>query len=243
MNNIDVRSGFSAYQIKIIAITAMLIDHIAWAFVPDDSCMGVIMHIVGRLTAPIMCFFAAEGVAHTRNIRNYIIRMAVFAFASAFAYSFYSLLCFNSVSMGMIYSILLGILSLAVWNSGKINILVKIIIVAAFIIMSVLGDWAVISVLWILFFGIFRESKIKTITAFSVINVLYFGYIVISSFYSGYAVDYTDFVFWGVFLAIPFICMYNGCLGGGRNAKWIFYIFYPLHLLILAVLKLALNAV
>ena len=60
----------SSNTLKIIAITAMLTDHIAWAFVPSRSLLGQLMHIIGRLTAPIMCFLIAEGYHHTSNVKN-----------------------------------------------------------------------------------------------------------------------------------------------------------------------------
>ena len=43
-------------QLKTIAVFAMLIDHIAWAFVPTASPAGQAMHFVGRLTDPMMAF-------------------------------------------------------------------------------------------------------------------------------------------------------------------------------------------
>ena len=55
-------------QIKYIVILAMLIDHIAWAFVPLASWQGQIMHMIGRLTGPTMAYFIAEGYVHTRSM-------------------------------------------------------------------------------------------------------------------------------------------------------------------------------
>lgn len=69
-------------QLKYIVIIAMLIDHIAWAFVPTASLLGQIMHFIGRLTAPTMAFFVAEGYHYTRNFKKYALRMAVFAAVS-----------------------------------------------------------------------------------------------------------------------------------------------------------------
>ena len=60
-------------QLKYIVILAMLIDHIAWAFVPTASIPGQLMHFIGRLTAPTMAFFVAEGYIHTHNIKNYAL--------------------------------------------------------------------------------------------------------------------------------------------------------------------------
>ena len=60
-----MQKGLTAFQLKLIAITAMLIDHLAWYYVDLDTGLGQLLHMVGRLTAPIMCFFIAEGYRHT----------------------------------------------------------------------------------------------------------------------------------------------------------------------------------
>ena len=52
----------TAYQLKVIAIVAMTIDHIAWMWVSATSPAGQLMHTIGRITAPIMCYLLAEGV-------------------------------------------------------------------------------------------------------------------------------------------------------------------------------------
>ena len=57
-------------SIKLIAILAMTADHIAWAVFPGDpkEPLPVILHILGRLACPIMCYFIAEGYHHTKNL-------------------------------------------------------------------------------------------------------------------------------------------------------------------------------
>ena len=50
----------TANQLKIIAVIAMLIDHIAVVFIPTESILGQVMHTIGRITMPIMCYFIAE---------------------------------------------------------------------------------------------------------------------------------------------------------------------------------------
>ena len=82
--------GLSAFQLKVIAIVAMLIDHIAWAFVPLDTFLGQAMHFVGRTTAPTMCFFIAQGYKHTRSLPA-TWRLAVFALISQIPFSYYNL--------------------------------------------------------------------------------------------------------------------------------------------------------
>ena len=79
-------------QLKIIAIAAMTVDHIAWMLFPGypREALPVIMHIIGRLTCPIMCYFIAEGYHYTKNIKKYTFRLFLFAFISHFAYIFAS---------------------------------------------------------------------------------------------------------------------------------------------------------
>ena len=66
--------GLNANQLKLIAIIAMTIDHIVWTVCPGYSTVWwvVILHVIGRLTAPIMWFFIAEGYYHTRNFKKYV---------------------------------------------------------------------------------------------------------------------------------------------------------------------------
>ena len=80
----------NANQIKLIAIIAMTIDHLTWALFPGLQTQWYVMalHIIGRLTAPIMWFFVAEGCHYTRNIKRYAGRLFLFAVVSHFAYDF-----------------------------------------------------------------------------------------------------------------------------------------------------------
>ena len=64
-------------QLKYLVIIAMLIDHIAWVFIPMASVLGQIMHFIGRLTAPTMVYFISEGYYYTHNIKKYALRLGV----------------------------------------------------------------------------------------------------------------------------------------------------------------------
>ena len=75
-------NGLNRNQLKYLVIVAMLIDHIAWAFVPLDTLLGQVMHGIGRLTGPTMAYFVAEGYHYTRNVRKYAVRLGVFALFS-----------------------------------------------------------------------------------------------------------------------------------------------------------------
>ena len=101
--------------LKYIAVIAMILDHIGVfllsAYAPGAAAAGiaavsgsgivlggmtaggvlsalyVICRFLGRLTAPIMCFFLAEGFAKTSSRRRYVIRLLVFALISQVPYA------------------------------------------------------------------------------------------------------------------------------------------------------------
>lgn len=240
------KTGISSFTLKMIAIFAMLIDHLAWAFVPTYTFWGQVMHVIGRTTAPIMCYFIAEGYYHTNNVKKYALRLGLFALISHIPFTLFEtgrlLPSFNNVIhfqiiTSVIYTLFLGLISLIVWNNEKLNKFVKIVLIVLICIVATLGDWAFIGVLWILFFGIYHDNFKKQVLSFVMIFSLP---IVISSIIMLIGKKgnwYSQLFQLGVLLAIPLIAKYNGERGGSKNSKWIFYIFYPLHLLIIAFIK------
>ena len=68
--------GLCGNELKLLAILAMTVDHIAWSLFPGYSMhpLALLMHAIGRLTCPIMCYFIAEGYHYTRNFKKYALR-------------------------------------------------------------------------------------------------------------------------------------------------------------------------
>ena len=86
----DKRKGLNTDQLKLIAIAAMTLDHLTWTLWPGYSreWWVMIFHILGRLTAPIMWFFIAEGYHYTHDIKKYAARLFFLSAVSHFAYNF-----------------------------------------------------------------------------------------------------------------------------------------------------------
>ena len=211
MNNIKF---LNANAVKLIAIIAMTIDHIAWAAFPGypTDAVPVIMHIIGRITCPIMCYFIAEGYHYTKNINKYTGRLFLFAFISHFAYvyasdsyvDFKSFIPFyygdflNQTSV--MWSLAIGLVMLRVANSKKIKSILKVLVIIALCILSFPSDWSCIAALCILAIGTNRD-KFK----------------------------------------VQMLSMYNGKKGNNYKMnqfmKWFFYIYYPLHLFVIGFIK------
>ncbi len=232
------RLSFNANQLKIIAILAMLTDHIAWAFVPTESVLAFCMHVFGRLTAPIMCFFIAEGYVHTRNLGKYFLRMAIFGVISSWAYGFYE----SGGSMafygfGMIYTLFLGLLAIHVWNKSDWIVGLRVLLIAVLCICSLFGDWPIMGILWPLYFYFYRDDNRKKYMAFSIIAVLeLFSFIFMN--WGDWSMAIAMLCQFGVLLAVPLLSCYNGQLGKWKGMKWLFYIFYPAHLIILGLISM-----
>ncbi len=238
------RSVLNRSQIKYIVIAAMLIDHIAWAFVPTLSALGQIMHFIGRLTAPTMAFFIAEGYHYTRNFKKYAIRMAVFAVISWAPFAFFECgdlpilfihgrLYLNFPRQSVIYTLFLGLMAIRLWDSKRIPMPIKIIGIGCICIIAVPGDWMFSAVLWCLAFHIFRDKPALKWTAYCVIGLF--------SASSIFAAD----PWWGQLFQLGIYMVplligfcYNGEPGkkNGFN-KWFFYIFYPAHIAIIGLIK------
>lgn len=236
------RLSLNRNQIKYIVIIAMLIDHIAWAFVPTQSVLGQIMHFIGRLTGPTMACFVVEGYLHTRNVKKYALRLGIFALISWIPFclfEFQTLPIYRTEdghmvflpTLGVIYTLLLSLLAVWLWDRGRCKNWVKVLGIIGLCILSLVGDWPIFDVLYALFLFRYRDHVKKKWIAFSIITVCSF-------FFGGFGI-------WGIYqlgiFLVPVIMqfLYNGESGSKKPIhKWFFYIFYPLHLLVLGFLQM-----
>lgn len=248
-----MKKGLNSNALKMIAIIAMTIDHISWLVFPDypHEVLPVILHIIGRLTCPIMCYFIAEGYHYTKNIRKYTCRLFVFAVISHFAYIFASADFVDWKSFipfyygnilnqtSVIWPLAWGLVMLRIVNSEKIpKQWVKTVLILLICLVTFPSDWSCIASLCILAFGTNR-GKLRTQSMWLII------YVAIYATVYCFAIDRVyGLVQMGVVLAIPFIKLYNGKRGKNPRVnkimKWFFYIYYPLHLAILGTIQLAL---
>ncbi len=241
---------FNSNTIKIIAIIAMTIDHIAWAVFdgyPTEP-LPMIFHIIGRITCPIMCYFIAEGYHYTKNINRYTGRLFIFALISHFAYvfasqdfdgfksfiPFYDGRFFNQTSV--MWSLAWGLVMLRVVNSNKIKTnTTKVLLIILICLISFPSDWSCVASLCVLAIGTNR-GKFKTQMLWLVF------YVAIYSAVYFFAIDKVYGIMqMAVVLSIPVLMLYNGQRGKNRKInkfmKWFFYIYYPLHLAIIGFIQ------
>ncbi len=227
----------------MIAVIAMVTDHLAWAFVDFWSPLGQIMHIIGRLTIPIMCFFIAEGYKNTSDRRKYFERLAAFAVVSIIPFYLF----FHEeygYRQNMIFDHTLSLLILIVLERRTLKKWQKAVLVTLLFAVSILiGGWPVTPALFTLAFYYGRTFKEKA-KWFIIINVVTFFAVSAMAFARDSV--YFAMVNWtwydrayllGFMLALPVLYLYNGERGKAIFGRRFLYGFYPAHFLILAFIK------
>lgn len=207
----------NTFELKCIAIVSMVVDHIGYVLYPDMK----LFRIFGRIAFPIFCFLVAEGVAHTRNIYRYMLRMAVFALISEVPYD---LIFGNGIidfkSQNVFFTLTFGVCMLHL-TGNVTDLWQKIIVLASFMCMNDMlrGDYGVYGILLIFIYGELRKVNWFKLTAGALWNFFYPW----------------EIQRYGVLASIPLL-LYNG--EKGPDIKYFFYLFYPLHLLVLYVIYL-----
>ncbi len=246
----------NANTIKLIAIIAMTIDHVTWFVFPGFTTqpLPLALHIVGRITCPVMCYFIAEGYHYTKNINKYTLRLFLFALLSHCPYvlssfagtayvdpksfiPFYYGEILNQTSV--IWSLAWGLVMLRVAENKSLKQWVKTLIVVLICVIALPSDWSCIASLCVLAFGTNRGNfKVQMLWM-----VFYVGIYAAVYFF---AIDRIyGLMQMAVVLSIPILYLYSGERGKNstvnRIMKWVFYLYYPLHLLVIGLLKLLCN--
>jgi hypothetical protein len=235
-----VKKGLSGNALKITAVIAMTIDHVAWLLFPGFAVkpVPIIMHVIGRITAPVMMFFISEGYHHTRDRRKHLGRLLILAAISHIPYSMFS--SFNFIpgipTTSVIWPFAVGVLALMV-DKGDILPNIKpwqrMALIGICCVLALPSDWSTPAVLAILFMGRNRGDFKRQMLAMAEVLAVY-GVICGFLFAPVYGLIHI-----GIIIPIILLAFYNGTRGtaGGKAMKWVFYIYYPAHLLVLGIMK------
>lgn len=242
-----MRKGLTGSTLKIIAMATMLIDHIGAAVLarmllaaqadPEDIAnyakvaewtaswseiynIYMALRMIGRIAFPIFCFLLVEGFRHTHNPRKYAIRLFLFAAISEIPFD----LAFSSKVLefehqNVFFTLAIGLVTMIIYKRVEEKEYKKPFVRLVLQIATGLAgacaaellhtDYGMLGVLVILLFYIMRQNRMHQIVC-------------------GMVLFAENMTAWFAFLPI---LGYNG--KRGWNVKWIFYAFYPVHLLIL----------
>lgn len=247
--SIGPKQGISSNALKMIAIIAMLIDHCAAAFNIENMMLYSLMRFIGRITAPIMFYMIVEGYHHTRNVNKYTLRLGVFAIISYIPYIYFCSGALpnldNFLVLNVIYTLFLGLCAIRARNEIT-NPVPKWTVFSVILILSIPGDRSYMAIIYILAFDYFRGDFKRQAFTYCMITLC--------SVFSGFSSIIENLIYFrepidmsillmnlsslGKFIPILLLNLYKGNKGnGGFIVKWGFYIFYPLHLFIIGIVK------
>lgn len=237
----------TSFVLKIIAMISMLFDHLGDAIFKGFNSFNYI----GRIAFPIFAFQISEGFLHTKNLKRYFIRLMAFALISQIPYILFISLFSNEIKLNIFFTLTLGLIAIWLYDyvhkdiSTQIDIkiinsapntffklVVEFIPVIAICIIGELAhvDYGWWGILLVFIFYYFKNNKLAMNIAFITMCIINYGIDIIQTGFN------TVYIWLFTFNVLPilFINLYNG--KQGKKIKYLLYIFYPAHLLILYLL-------
>lgn len=221
------KKGISQEMLKLIACTAMLVDHIGAVLVPGNG-----LRIIGRLAFPIFCFLLAEGAEHTKNPKKYGQRLLIGALLAEFPFDF---MVYGSVSwqhQNVMVTLLVGYLMIQQIKKRSDPLLPLLI---AFLVAELLcSDYGGIGIAVIWLFAVTSGKPRELLLRTAGLAILFWCMDSVRVTVWGLRIPIQLF---GVLAMIP-IGLYSGKkLTSSRWIQWAFYLFYPVHMLVLLLVE------
>jgi hypothetical protein len=232
-NNRKILQNLDTYFLKLVAIISMVIDHTAKIFFPNDMALA----IIGRIAFPLFAYCLVVGCLYTRNFKNYILRLSVFALISQ---PFY-VMAFHHTWEGFVENILVanifftlvaGVLAVNALMNIKKNWWMLLIVVTMEIFIGL--DYGFYGVGLMMLFYLFRNNN-----ALSAIT---------TTIWAAGGMGLGDFLYVGpigldlqffAILALPLVYIHTKF--NPKINKYLFYAFYPAHFMMLFVVRILLD--
>lgn len=249
-NKSKERFGLSSFVLHILAMAFMLCDHLWGTYLGRYD----ILANIGRLAFPLFAFMLVEGFMHTSNRKKYALRMLIFALISEIPFN----LMMGSrvlypLDQNVMFSFLLGIALMGIYEKIKAKKLVVVRLLLYFLAtlafylagMFTFVDYYGYGMLFIALFYFTRISEQeelwkKIVCAVSQVGVIYY---ICSEMMKGLMIPVDLFGYKFelhrqtlCLFSLPLIWLYNGKQGPyNKFIKYFYYLFYPLHILLLAL--------
>lgn len=235
------KPGITAMQLRLLAMTLMLLDHLWATVVPGNDWMTY----VGRMAMPIFAFQIAEGYCHTSNVKKYRNRLLLFALLAEIPFDLVmGGSMFFPYHQNVLFTLLLGLWACSAldkakrkgtvggWLKGGLTALASCLV--GFV---ALLDYGFMGVAMVILFFLLRDfpmARAAQLAAMVLLNIVFFEGQSLILPLGGREIFFPVQGF-AVLALIP-IWLYNGEKGrGGKAAQYAAYAFYPLHLLAIAL--------
>ena len=220
----------SGSVLKCIALFTMIVDHVGLHLLRNSGIvllhtsagpleLFTLMRKVGRLAFPIYCFLLVEGFLHTHDRRKYGLNLLAFALISEIPWNLEHTGALHCPSQNVFFTLFLGYAGMCCIEELKERPLEQLISLIALVLvaMNLKADYGIGGFAFILVMYLLREQKILQAIVGTCIE-------------SGG---------WAAGLAFIPINLYNGQRGfiQGKVMKYLFYAAYPVHIMIIYLIK------
>ena len=220
----------SQEQLKLIACITMLLDHIGVVFFP-----GSFLRMIGRIALPIYCYLLSEGVFHTRNRYRYGCRLLFAAMLAEMPFDLVSSGTWNWGKQSVMVTLLVGYLFCTGADqvssvSGRVLLLVPFVWLGEVLRVDY-GGWGVMMIgMFFLTRDLPQSRLLQTVCLVTISLVMSKSKISLGNLL-------IPLQLFAVLAMMP-ICLYDGRKTvASKWIQWGFYLFYPVHLLALYVIR------
>ena len=213
-------------DLKWIALVTMILDHVGVALLTPGSGIYWAARLIGRLAFPLYCFLLVEGFVHTRDVKRYLARLMVFALISELPFDLIHgpTTWVEAISRQNVYftltiglATLIGYVRLQNQNQPIPAVVWCMLMSGLAWILRTDYDFAGVALICI-FYRFRQEPQMRAVWGSGTLLL---------------AISPTE---WPALLDFWLISCYNG-RRGNDGWKWLFYAAYPVHLLLLWMLK------
>lgn len=239
MMQLSTNKGFPALnntQIKYIACFFMLLDHFALILLPGDTFPYLLLRGLGRLAAPLFFWTISEGAHYSKHKGKYLGILLGFGvlfqlFFMGFSGEELSILGFLSSYKNIFITLSIGLMGLFTLEKAGGKLFPAMLIAGVFSIAGSLlnVDYGWYGILMIFIFYYFREKKSSLFLGIVLLNLSYF---VVASSSGNFLWPLLQMA---SIISLGIVFLHNGERGQGN--KYFFYLFYPLHLGFLELIK------
>ena len=238
----------TSFMLKIIGVVTMLFDHIG-DIISRKVSFSFYFNLIGRIAFPIFSYQLVQGYLNTKDFKKYILRITLFALISQIPFSLFLSTYTNEFVLNIFFTFLFAILTIFLYKKCnekfKNNFLGLLIVVISSIVAHFIKlDYGAFGILLIFVFYFFETEfkdknlkllniNLSTKKIFMTISVLFLSFVKYIPDIIKYPFLTNRYLQFSLFTFLPmlFILFYNH--KEGPKLKYFFYIFYPLHLLIL----------
>ena len=222
------RKGIPQEELKLLACVSMLLDHIGSVFLPGSG-----LRIIGRIAFPVYCFLLCEGISHTRHPMRYGLRLIVAALLAELPYDYLFYGGINWAHQSVMLTLLLGFAMAMCWKkTGHFLVPFLICFCAAEWLQVDYGGWGIAL---IALFLLTQSAPGRWKYQLLGMALIFFG---MNSYRVNLLGIRIPIQLFGLLSLVP-IQLYSG--EKSTHSRWVqlaFYLFYPVHLAILLMLKI-----